>query len=124
MTKKSEKRKPKIEAPKEPATKEKQPGPADLKAIRQQIRDMVGDEAVGMVSETIHDERRGYLGTKYLFEMAGIFPVGMAEEDSDENALARILLRRLGLKEAIGSTSEATKSGNGGEAAKVADTVK
>ena len=44
----------------------------DLAAIRQQITNLVGNGAVGMVETTIEEVGKGhYLGMKYLFEMVG-----------------------------------------------------
>jgi hypothetical protein len=74
--------------------------PADLSAIREQITNLVGNEAVGMVETTIAEVEKGhYLALKYLFEMVGLYPANGAEESPGEDSLARTLLRRLGFPE-------------------------
>jgi hypothetical protein len=74
--------------------------PADLAAIREQITNLVGNEAVGMVETTIAEVEKGhYLALKYLFEMIGLYPTAGAEDTPGEDSLARTLLRRLGFPE-------------------------
>ena len=73
---------------------------ADLGAIREQITNLVGNEAVGMVETTIAEVEKGhYLALKYLFEMIGLYPAAGAEEGPGEDSMARTLLRRLGFPE-------------------------
>jgi hypothetical protein len=46
----------------------------DLAEIRQQITNLVGNDAVCMVETTIEAVSKGhYLGMKYLFEMIGLY---------------------------------------------------
>jgi len=72
----------------------------DLAAIRQQITDLVRDQAVPMVEITISEVDKGhYSAMKYLFEMIGLYPAATQEETQGEDSLARTLLRRLGLPE-------------------------
>ena len=72
----------------------------DLAAIRQQIADLVRDQAVPMVEITISEVDKGhYSAMKYLFEMIGLYPAATQEETQGEDSLARTLLRRLGLPE-------------------------
>ncbi len=72
----------------------------DLMAIREQITNLVGNEAVGMVETTIAEVEKGhYLALKYLFEMIGLYPTAGADETPGEDSLARTLLRRLGFPE-------------------------
>ena len=43
--------------------------------IRQQIANLAGSDAVGMVEVTMEEVEKGhYLGMKYLFEMIGLYP--------------------------------------------------
>jgi hypothetical protein len=73
---------------------------ADLASIREQIANLVGSEAVGMVTTTIAEVEKGhYLALKYLFEMIGLYPAAGADETPGEAALAKTLLRRLGIPE-------------------------
>jgi len=72
----------------------------DLAAIRQQITDLVRNQAVPMVEITISEVDKGhYAAMKYLFEMIGLYPAAAQEETEGEDSLARTLLRRLGLPE-------------------------
>ena len=72
----------------------------DLAAIRQQITDLVRDQAVPMVEITISEvDKWHYSAMKYLFEMIGLYPAAAQEETQGEDSLARTLLRRLGLPE-------------------------
>src|SRR5205809_6128861 len=72
----------------------------DLAAIRQQITDLVRNQALPMVEITISEVDKGhYAAMKYLFEMIGLYPAATQEENEGEDSLARTLLRRLGLPE-------------------------
>ncbi len=82
------------------AAKQRSGKPADLAAIREQIANLVGHEAVGMVETTIEEVGKGhYLGMKYLFEMIGLFPATAAAETPAQDSMAATLLRRLSLPE-------------------------
>jgi len=73
----------------------------DLWEIRRHIADMVGNGAIGMVETTIDQVGKGhYLGMKYLFEMIGLYPATSTNDSAEEDSLAAVLLRRLGLPEA------------------------
>ena len=74
--------------------------PVDVKAVREQITNLVGNHAVSMVDKTIEEANKGhYLAMKYLFEMVGLCPAinsgSGAEEEAD--SLAKILLERLNI---------------------------
>ncbi len=70
----------------------------DLAEIRRHITDIVGNGAVGMVETTIDQVGKGhYLGMKYLFEMIGLYPATSTNDAAEEDSLAAVLLRRLGL---------------------------
>ncbi len=72
----------------------------DLAALRQQITSLVCAEAVPMVETTIEQVQNGhYQALKYLFEMIGLYPATGAQEASQEDSLARTLLRHLGISE-------------------------
>ena len=72
----------------------------DLAAVRQQITELVRNQAVPMVEITISEVDKGhYAAMKYLFEMIGLYPAAPQEEAQGEDSLARTLLRRLGLPE-------------------------
>jgi hypothetical protein len=72
----------------------------DLAQLREQIKTLVGNDALGMVETTIEEVGKGhYLGMKYLFEMIGLFPATGAEETPARESMAAILIRRLGLAE-------------------------
>jgi len=98
----------------------------DLAAIREQIMSLVGDQAVGMVETTIGEAEKGHFAAmKYLFEMIGLYPAtGQQEEAPVENALARTLLRRLGLPEQPVLETGGTKDCEPERVAGEGDTVK
>lgn len=63
-----------------------------------------------MVESTIEEVHKGHFAAmKYLFEMIGLFPVAGVEEKPEENSLAKVLLRRLGLAEESGLENGVTK---------------
>jgi hypothetical protein len=85
--------------------------PVDLQTVRQQISDLVGGEAVGMVETTIAEVDKGHYGAmKYLFEMVGLYPPTEGDgAPQGEDVLAKTLLRRLGLPEDVAPKPEVTK---------------
>jgi len=97
----------------------------DLAAIRQQITDLVRNQALPMVEITISEVDKGhYAAMKYLFEMIGLYPAATQEENEGEDSLARTLLRRLGLPEEPMLEAEITKDRQVAPAADVEDAVK
>jgi hypothetical protein len=98
--------------------------PVDLKRVREEIRNLVGNHAVGMVGSTIKDVENGhYLAMKYLFEMVGLCPAINSDHGVEEEAdsLAKILLERLNILE---KSTEVTGEGVGNGARLESDTVK
>jgi hypothetical protein len=84
--------------------------PVDLAEIRQQITNLVGNDAVGMVETTIEEVGKGhYLGMKYLFELIGLYPTTVADEAPTQDSMAATLLRRLGLPESPMPEKRVTK---------------
>ena len=97
----------------------------DLAAVRQQITDLVRNQAVPMVEITISEVDKGhYAAMKYLFEMIGLYPAAAQEETQGEDSLARTLLRRLGLPEEPMLEAEIAKDGQAESVANVEDAVK
>lgn len=95
----------------------------DLAEIRRHIADIVGNGAVGMVETTIDQVgKRHYLGMKYLFEMIGLYPAISTNEAAEEDSLAAVLLRRLGLPEAPIEKPGVTKD-SGASAVAVEDSL-
>jgi hypothetical protein len=84
--------------------------PVDLAEVRQQITNLVGNGALGMVETTIEEVGKGhYLGMKYLFELIGLYPATVADESPAEDSMAATLLRRLGLPESPMPEQKVTK---------------
>jgi len=82
----------------------------DLGVVREQITNLVGNRAVEMVETTMEEVGKGhYLAMKCLFELIGLSPAATAEEASEEDSLAKILLRRLQLPEETNLSTEVTK---------------
>jgi hypothetical protein len=98
---KTTKERPRIKLSKRAAPARKSPRkPVDLAEIRQQITNLVGNDAVGMVEITMEEVGKGhYLGMKYLFEMIGLYPATGEEGTLVPDSMATILMRRLGLPE-------------------------
>ena len=70
--------------------------------VRKNIAQMVECEAAKMAKAVIEEGKKGQLATvKYLFEMAKIFPetTDGSQVTTDEESLAKTLLRRLDLPE-------------------------
>ena len=80
-----------------------------------EITRLVRSSAVEMVENTIDQARQGhYQAMRYLFEMAGLFPVSQ-ETRSEGDSLAKTLLGHLAVleQEATGETPEdGNPSGN------------
>ena len=83
----------------------------DLAAIRPQIANRVGNDAIGMVETTIEEVGKGhYLGMKYLFELVGLYPATTGGDGAlVSDSMAATLLRRLGLPEAPLPEEKVTK---------------
>jgi hypothetical protein len=109
--KKKEEAKPENEAASEGSPQdEDEAGPVDLKKVRQTIKHKVSSGAVTLVENILKkDGKLSYLAMKYLFEIAGLYPASAAEEAEQEDSLAKILLRHLGLEDESKTGSEGTK---------------
>ena len=94
--------------------------PVELQEVREQIKNLVGTAAVGMVKNGIAEANQGhYAAMKFLFEMIGLFPVSEATEQvaADEGGLAKVLFERLGVELGPEVTNvSAAKSGSGSDA--------
>jgi hypothetical protein len=96
----------------------------DLAAIREQITNLVRDQAVPMVEITIEEVDKGhYAAMKYLFEMIGLYPAPALEEAAGEDSLAGTLLRRLRLPEDPLLEREVTKDSEAEPVRGVGDAV-
>jgi len=79
----------------------------DLVALRQRIMNLVCHDALQMVETTIEQVEDGhYQALKYLFEMVGLYPAASVPEPTEEDCLAGVLLKRLGLASEPNSSSE------------------
>jgi|SRR5271166_1916726 len=84
-------------------------GAVDLALLREKITNLVATNAVTMVDTTIEQVKAGhYQALKYLFEMIGLFPA-VTESESEEDSLAKTLLKHLGLLEEADSNLDLTK---------------
>ncbi len=75
--------------------------PVDLTAIREEIRNLVGNAAAEMVENGIEEANKGhYSAMKFLFELVGLYPAGEGvEQNPEEDGLAKALFSRLGVME-------------------------
>ena len=72
----------------------------DVTELRRQIENLVTRKAVTMVETAIGEADKGHFAAmKYLFEMIGLYPGPSEAEPQGEDALAKTLLRRLGMPE-------------------------
>ena len=72
--------------------------PVDIAKIRDQITQTVGKCAVDLVKAAIDEVKKGhYLPMKYLFEIVGLYPASAGAESPQDNSLAKILLKNLGI---------------------------
>jgi hypothetical protein len=93
-----------------PAVRKSLENPVDLAEIRQQITNLVGNDAVSMVETTIEEVGKGhYQGMKYLFELIGLYPATVTDEAPAQDSMAATLLRRLGLPESPMQEKRVTK---------------
>jgi len=71
--------------------------------VRQDVVNIVGSGARKIAAAVVEEAKKGQLATtKYLFEMAGVFPTSAEAEpepDSGEESLAKILVDKLKLAE-------------------------
>jgi hypothetical protein len=79
--------------------------PLELAALRQQITELVAQNALEMVQQAIDAVREEgqYQAMKYLFEMIGLYPAAAQAEAQGQDSLSEILLARLGLPEGTDS---------------------
>jgi hypothetical protein len=84
----------------------------DLNLVREQIANQVGNRAMGMVESAMADADGGhYQAMKYLFEMVGLCRGTTPEGRSEEDTLAKVLLRRLNLPDEPNPGTDVTKEG-------------
>jgi metal-dependent amidase/aminoacylase/carboxypeptidase family protein len=83
---------------------------ADLREVRQEVRKVVTSRAPKIAQAVADDvEKKAQVQSmKTLFEMVGLFPESPEERDAveDDQALARVLLERLGLSDAPEMSAE------------------
>ena len=73
--------------------------PVDIALVREEITQLVANQAFGMILSTIEEVHEGHHATmKFLFEIAGIYPVPEKGEDAEDHGLAKTLLDRLGIQ--------------------------
>lgn len=94
--------------------------PVDLRSLRQQIDNLVGNEAVEMVASTIAEVKKGhYAALKYLFEMIGLYPASAAQATAEDETVTKALFKRLDLPlEPLldGTAKEGVKAAGGSDA--------
>lgn len=77
-----------------------EPPGTDLRRLRSQIMELVARNAVSMVQNAIDAINEGgqYQALKYLFEIVGLYPPAVGEDQPDGDSLAATLLRSLGIE--------------------------
>jgi hypothetical protein len=83
---------------KEPQPESTPKTPVDIDKIRDQIKQAVGGRAVELANAAMDGVKNGhYLPMKYLFEVVGLYPASAGAESAEDNSLAKILLKSLGI---------------------------
>jgi hypothetical protein len=98
----------------------------ELADLQQEIRETVALGAVAIVQNAVERAKEAgqYQLIKFLFEIAGLYPVGPKESESKELSLARMLCRELGVPEnpgldvQAGDAAEKEERGADGHAVK------
>ena len=82
----------------------------DLKAVRQKIVNLVGNEAHDMTKTATEEfKKNGNIATlKYLFEAIGLFPCPPGEQQNEDDSMTATLLERLGVPDEPEKESEIT----------------
>jgi hypothetical protein len=86
--------------------------PVDLVKVRENISNLVGAQAEEMAGALVDEGKKGQLAhTKFLFEMAGIYPKAAEAEPGpdDSDDLARVLLKELAFPQAGEEQAEAAE---------------
>lgn len=73
--------------------------PADMAAVREEIKTLVGNAAAEMVTNGIEEANKGhYAAMKFLFELVGLYPAPEGAEQGEEKVgIAKALFGRLGV---------------------------
>lgn len=83
------------------ATKDEDPistKPVNMKRVRENITNMVGNSAEEVAKALIDAAKKGEVGAaRYLFDAVGLYPAGDENEQPKEDSLAYSLLKQLGL---------------------------
>jgi hypothetical protein len=83
---------------KEPQPESAAKPPVDIAKIRDQIKQAVGGRALDLANDAMDGVKNGhYLPMKYLFEVIGLYPASAVAESPEDDSLAKILLRKLGV---------------------------
>ncbi|HEY7098737.1 MAG TPA: hypothetical protein VH437_18560 [Terriglobales bacterium] len=97
--------------------------PVDPDLVRDEIAQLVGNEAFRMILSTIEQVHNGhYAAMKVLFQLAGLYPIPKKSEKGESLDLAKTLLDRMGLNSA--SVSDDGSEGSEGQTEPVAAPVK
>jgi hypothetical protein len=100
-------------------------GPVSRKDVREQIAGLVASNVAEMTTAMIEEANKGCLPQyKYLLEVSAVYPASGAEGSAAEdcNALAKVLLERLHLPNALESDADENAESKAATAV-VAETV-
>lgn len=94
--------------------------PVELSAVREEIKNLVGNAAAEMVKNGIAEANKGhYAAMKFLFELVGLFSADEGGgQGEDEGGLLKAMFSRLGVAEAEAEVTNVypAKSGSGDDA--------
>jgi hypothetical protein len=95
---------------KKSTSKAKQVEAIDLREVRVKVKNVIGDKAEELVKAVTEDavKKAQAQPMRMLFEMIGLFPESQEERDAagDDQALAKVLLERLGLPDEPATSDE------------------
>ncbi len=84
--------------------------PVELSAVREEIKNLVGNAALQMVKNGIAEANEGhYAAMKFLFELVGLYPASVVPV-GEEGGLAKALFDRLGVMEAESEVTNVSRA--------------
>jgi len=73
--------------------------PEEMQSARNQVVNLIVDSSVEMTQRVVRSvsERGNVPALRFLWEMAGLFPIAPGSEDSEQEGATKSLLEKLGL---------------------------
>ncbi len=86
----------------------------DMVYVGEKVRNLIGNTAEDMTAKMIEEVETNHsiAAMKFLFELVGLAPGGVAEPEEPRDSLAKILLDELGVPEDIRQRAAEMAAGN------------